>query len=560
MNFNTNDSVVEKTLLQIKTIEEAISENAKGILASTMKEEISELVRESLKTPKKKNVREQGEDADAAQPQVDDEVDGTEIDVDTEMSPEGDETEVSTEMGVEVPTDNVEMPPLDMSKAPMKDVMKVFKAMGDEDGIIVVKDGENIHLTDTNADTEYMINMGGGSDEIDATYMDTTNESVVYELVYEQDEMDESYDDMMEMDDEDLDESYDDMMEMDDEDLDESYDDMMEMDDETMYEIQYDEENEDMDPMMEERMKPVGIGFGKRRDGMSKSSVNNKGFKDSNKGGLKSEKRGKGPKFSFGKIKHGVTESEMDEMDEYTEGWMDETNMMDSEMTEMDYMEMDSEFGGNKHDYKRRGGHKIGDVGGHYKDYEMMEMDDEMMEMDDEMYEGNDSQSFEMPGETTEASRTLTYRRRAERDRVAAPSQLRKESFNKELNLLREKNEEYKKALDFFRNKLNEVAIFNSNLAYSTRLFTEHSTTKQEKINILRRFDNVESLKESKSLYKSIKSELEGTSKSSKVVKESVESKITKTASTGSATNLIENKTYENPQFMRMKDLMLKIK
>jgi len=546
MNFNTNDSVVEKTLLQIKTIEEAISENAKGILASTMKEEISELVRESLKTPKKKNVREQGEDADAAQPQVDDEVEGTEIDVDTEMSPEGDETEVSTEMGVEVPTDNVEMPPLDMSKAPMKDVMKVFKAMGDEDGIIVVKDGENIHLTDTNADTEYMINMGGGSDEIDATYMDTTNESVVYELVYEQDEMGESYDDMMEMDDEDLDESYDDMMEMDDEDLDESYDDMMEMDDETMYEIQYDEENEDMDPMMEERMKPVGIGFGKRRDGMSKSSVNNKGFKDSNKGGLKSEKRGKGPKFSFGKIKHGVTESEMDEMDEYTEGWMDETNMMDSEMTEMDYMEMDSEFGGNKHDYKRRGGHKIGDVGGHYKD--------------DEMYEGNDSQSFEMPGETTEASRTLTYRRRAERDRVAAPSQLRKESFNKELNLLREKNEEYKKALDFFRNKLNEVAIFNSNLAYSTRLFTEHSTTKQEKINILRRFDNVESLKESKSLYKSIKSELEGTSKSNKVVKESVESKITKTASTGSATNLIENKTYENPQFMRMKDLMLKIK
>ena len=559
MNFNTNDSVVEKTLLQIKTIEEAISENAKGILASTMKEEISELVRESLKTPKKKNVREQGEDADAALPQVDDEVEGTEIDVDTEINPEGDETEVSTEMGVEVPTDNVEMPPLDMSKAPMKDVMKVFKAMGDEDGIIVVKDGENIHLTDTNADTEYMINMGGGSDEIDATYMDTTNESVVYELVYEQDEMGESYDDMMEMD---------------DEDLDESYDDMMEMDDETMYEIQYDEENEDMDSMMEERMKPVGIGFGKRRYGMSKSSVNNKGFKDSNKGGLKSEKRGKGPKFSFGKIKHGVTESEMDEMDEYTEGWMDETNMMDSEMTEMDYMEMDSEFGGNKHDYKRRGGHKIGDVGGHYKDYEMMEMDDEMMEMDDEMmemddemmemddemYEGNDSQSFEMPGETTEASRTLTYRRRAERDRVAAPSQLRKESFNKELNLLREKNEEYKKALDFFRNKLNEVAIFNSNLAYSTRLFTEHSTTKQEKINILRRFDNVESLKESKSLYKSIKSELEGTSKSSKVVKESVESKITKTASTGSATNLIENKTYENPQFMRMKDLMLKIK
>ena len=66
---------------------------------------------------------------------------------------------------------------------------------------------------------------------------------------------------------------------------------------------------------------------------------------------------------------------------------------------------------------------------------------------------------------------------------MAGPSQLRKESINKEVNLLREKNEEYKKALNLFRNKLNEVAIFNSNLAYATRLFTEHSTTKQEKIN-----------------------------------------------------------------------------
>jgi hypothetical protein len=30
--------------------------------------------------------------------------------------------------------------------------------------------------------------------------------------------------------------------------------------------------------------------------------------------------------------------------------------------------------------------------------------------------------------------------------------------------------------------------------------------------------------------------------------------------STGSAVNLIESKTYENPQFLRMKDLMAKLK
>jgi hypothetical protein len=162
-------------------------------------------------------------------------------------------------------------------------------------------------------------------------------------------------------------------------------------------------------------------------------------------------------------------------------------------------------------------------------------------------------------GETKEAARTMTYRRRAERNRVTAPSQVRKESVEKELNLLREKNDEYKKALDFFRNKLNEVAVFNANLAYSTRLFTEHSTTKQEKINILRRFDNVETIKESKNLYQSIKRELDGKG-TNEVVTESLQRKVTKTPQSGSATNLIESKTYENPQFLRMKDLMSKIK
>ena len=168
----------------------------------------------------------------------------------------------------------------------------------------------------------------------------------------------------------------------------------------------------------------------------------------------------------------------------------------------------------------------------------------------------------EMDGETTEASRTYGNGSRNFPGRGLPKMKVRptNESVAKEMGLLREKNEEYKKALDFFRNKLNEVAVFNSNLAYSTRLFTEHSTTKQEKINILRRFDNVESIKESKSLYKTIKNELDGSKGSNEVVTESIQRQVVKTPSNGSASNLIESKTYENPQFMRMRDLMSKIK
>jgi len=127
-----------------------------------------------------------------------------------------------------------------------------------------------------------------------------------------------------------------------------------------------------------------------------------------------------------------------------------------------------------------------------------------------------------------------------------------------EVEMLRAKNEEYRKALNMFRDKLNEVAIFNSNLAYATRLFTEHSTSKQEKINILRRFDSAESLKESKALYKNIKDELY-IDNNKKFVNESIERVIEKTPQSGSAVNLIESKTYENPQFLRMKDIMSKI-
>jgi hypothetical protein len=167
--------------------------------------------------------------------------------------------------------------------------------------------------------------------------------------------------------------------------------------------------------------------------------------------------------------------------------------------------------------------------------------------------------------ETKEASRTYgngSKEGRGLRKGITPNRNLTFESVDRsELKLLREKNNEYRQALDVFRTKLNETAVFNSNLAYATRLFTEHSTTKQEKINILRRFDSVESLKESKALYQTIKNELGSTTKGSEsTIAESIERNVVKTPSTGSAVNLIESKTYENPQFMRMKDLMAKIK
>jgi hypothetical protein len=137
--------------------------------------------------------------------------------------------------------------------------------------------------------------------------------------------------------------------------------------------------------------------------------------------------------------------------------------------------------------------------------------------------------------------------------------------LQEEVGNLKNKNGEYRKALVTFKQKLNEVGVFNSNLAYATRLFTEHSTTKSEKVNILRRFDNVKSLKQSKDLYRVLREELSQNKPSTnskstkKSISESVGRRINSTPRSGSQTKLMETKAYENPQFTRIKDLMSKL-
>jgi len=125
----------------------------------------------------------------------------------------------------------------------------------------------------------------------------------------------------------------------------------------------------------------------------------------------------------------------------------------------------------------------------------------------------------------------------------------------KEYRELKSKNEEYKKALNVFKDKLNEVALFNTNLAYVNRLFTEHSTTKKEKMDILKRFDNAETIKESKNIYKTIKTELDN----AKPINESVERKVNKTIESSKSTNLNESTAYVDPQITAIKDLMRRI-
>ncbi|MCF8340160.1 MAG: hypothetical protein K9I82_04215 [Chitinophagaceae bacterium] len=514
-----------------------LSESAKGILSSTMKEEIEELVKESLSEQEDmrdiegddmnpdmeggdfdSDMEDDGMDSDMEDDGMDSDMEDGDFDSDME---DGDmDFGVSDDNEIEFDTDEDEDDVLDMRGSSENELLKVFKAMGDEDGIIISKEGSDISLADD--DNEYLIRLG---EQISKSDMD--------------EEMDEEYGDM----DEELDEEYGDMdeeYEEMDEDAQSEIDKIFETDEEVMYEISMDDEgieDDDMDPDME------GGDMGYEGDEEEEDDFNGLKSDLDNMGGMEDAE----DDFNVGKYFKENPGSTIDDM----------RNKLRDKNESYDYLGEAKK--GPKFKYKmptkgfdekkKEGPKKVG-TGKPKFQY-------------DKNAENVDGKMKKVTGdrkETKEASRTYAMGSkigRGLRKGVTPNRNLTLEGLKTQVISLQEKNNEYKKSLNVFREKLNEVAVFNSNLAYATRLFTEHSTTKKEKINILRRFDDVQSLQESKNLYGVIRGEL---SKSIEpTINESVSRKITNVASTGSSANLIESKTYENPQFLRMKDLISKL-
>jgi hypothetical protein len=588
-----NKSLVQEALIQMKQVEEAIAENAKGILASTMKKEINQLVKESLSEQEEEDEIDLDTDANADVDNDDIDMDSDVEDIDSdEEDMDYDEEDIdSDEEDMDMDMDSDESP-IDLTDASDEEILKVFKAMGEDDGIIVKKDGENVYLSDDDANVEYLVKLGESykdkknnysmrdeqdesvDDVINAIFSDSGDVSdvdsddldgeetlyeiemdepekveTIYELELDDDNLipideqddddnlipideedDENGFDQYNMDEEDEEDGFDqyNMDEQDDEDLFvKKYGDgipMDEQDDEDGFDQYNMDEEDDNNGYYNETYKPKGVGIGLGPKFSYKNKTNG-GFNEKRKQGPKSVGTGK-PKFEYKKgenmgAKSKIVKAETKE----GQGYKDK----EDEKLSMKHGKIASK------DIKTTKGRR-----------------------DDAGFEKTETkEAARTYGMGSKEGRGLRKGITNNRNYVYSNSGVKTESTQEEVRMLRGKNEEYRKALNVFREKLNEVAIFNSNLAYATRLFTEHSTTKKEKINILRRFDDVETLKESKNLYRSLKDEL--TSTDTKSINESVTTKLNKSVSTGSSTTLIESKTYENPQFLRMKDLMGKL-
>lgn len=126
----------------------------------------------------------------------------------------------------------------------------------------------------------------------------------------------------------------------------------------------------------------------------------------------------------------------------------------------------------------------------------------------------------------------------------------------KEYNELKSKYSQTKEALKVFRDKLNEIALYNTNMSNAVKLFMEHATTKTEKINIMKKFDSeAKTLKESQRVYKIMSNEL----KDRKPISKKVDEKLNETISKASSNTLVESKVYVDPQIAKIHEMMDKL-
>ena len=562
-------NMIEDTLFQIKNLEESLKKNAQGILSSTMRKEINSLVKESLMEQEEVVEPEMSpEDVATEDPAMMSDETGMEMDPsmvaaepafeDPEMM--GDESLPGMETGDDET--------IDMRDASDAEVIRVIKAIGDNEGVVVTRDKNIITLTDD--DDEYIIKLNESMENFGETAFDSELEEM-YEDGTELNEFE------YEEEDEDMDFGYEDEEDEDDKwnapSPDDDYEDYEDDkwnapspdDDMSAYKTKYRYSDEEDGDMGYEDEEDEDMDFG---------------YEDEDDEDMEDDEEVEGVMYEIEMNEESMDDIEMMEMD-------------DIDMMEMDDMEDDEMFGDfDIEDYESDDEEEDDDLGiyeskktkksskgltgkgpkfkyGQVTDYKMPKQKEgtKGVGMGKAKFTYKDGENLDgefrpikrgKKVETKEASRTYGSGRSFGRGLPkpkAAPRHLKEEVIE-----LRTKNDEYRKALDLFRTKLNEVAVFNSNLAYATRLFTEHSTTKQEKINILRRFDDVETLKESKNLYRVVKSELSNNSlNEGGSLNESIERTVNKTASSGSAVSLIESKTYENPQFLRMKDLMGKL-
>jgi uncharacterized protein YciW len=110
--------------------------------------------------------------------------------------------------------------------------------------------------------------------------------------------------------------------------------------------------------------------------------------------------------------------------------------------------------------------------------------------------------------------------------------------------------EQYKTALDKYRNQLKDMAVFNTNLAHVNNILVneELALTQDDKIKIINEFKQVNSIADSQKKYKAVLTEMK---ESKKTLTETVEEKVNVSIQPSSKQKLEEVTAYKDDKHMQ---------
>ena len=124
--------------------------------------------------------------------------------------------------------------------------------------------------------------------------------------------------------------------------------------------------------------------------------------------------------------------------------------------------------------------------------------------------------------------------------------------IKRQANAIFKENAELRKIAEGIKSKLEEAIIVNSSLGSIIKLITEHTTTPEEKKDIVKRFNNVKTINESKALYNTIENELKKTNK----VNNTSENKLDGQLAESKKTKLVETTMYQSADLSATISLM----
>lgn len=528
-------SIIEEAIAEFNLIEETLNSNAKEILRSVAKEEITSTLNESLFEDEDEYDIEDIEDIE----DVDSDVDALPVD----DAPEGGSEELGLDsIGVDAGEEDLGLEPeegsedygLDMTSAPDEEVISVFKKLQGDDEIEVVSSNEVI-IKDPVSGSEYNVKMnaGGGESLIDQGELDVDDFEAETEIEPEAEigaelggeEADEegiesfeagedAGDDSFEAGD---DESGEDEVEIETGDDEEDED----LGEAVVYEIELSEDDEIAEDIVRGKghdKELVNTTAPNSGDIEGQTAPEDKDSGDNLDGGFDEKgQNGSGDNHA----KHIMEDEAIEETEEIAEGeeTIDESeDVIDEEEVVEGEEAIDEKISTNRVRTNQAGG-DLTDITG----------------PGGKLGRKDESVSKKKLVETVKKYNTLLSEAKA----------------------IKAENETFKKALKDFRKTITETAVFNINLTHATKLFLEHSTTSEEKKNILTRFDEeVTTIEESKKLYKRINSEL-----GNKIpMNESVENKLMSEQTSGQSSQINETVAYVDPAQKRVLDLINRTK